>query len=121
MRTKRQTCRCAAYGFPHRLGAGNCRWPDPPEKIWEGTPGKNKPNDLRLRGMRKSICRDYKLHPIRDRERIARRLPWLYRATLKWIIQRTPPPRMSEREIWAKIWDLEARLDALRRVSGEVK
>ena len=25
-----QSCRCAAYAWPHRPGGGLCRWPEPP-------------------------------------------------------------------------------------------
>lgn len=29
-RTKYTPCTCIAYAWPHRPGAGLCRWPDPP-------------------------------------------------------------------------------------------
>jgi hypothetical protein len=34
------TCRCQAYGFPHRPGAGLCRWPDPPQFRRVAGPGR---------------------------------------------------------------------------------
>jgi hypothetical protein len=33
------TCRCQAYQFPHRAGAGFCCWPDPPERMSRIRPG----------------------------------------------------------------------------------
>jgi hypothetical protein len=30
--TKPRPCRCAAYAWPHRPGAGLCRWPDAPAR-----------------------------------------------------------------------------------------
>lgn len=32
-------CRCAAYSFPHRPGAGLCRWPDEPTHKLTTPPG----------------------------------------------------------------------------------
>lgn len=29
-RSRRPSCHCAAYAWPHRPGSGVCRWPDPP-------------------------------------------------------------------------------------------
>jgi hypothetical protein len=81
MKTKKQPCTCPAYGFPHRAGAGLCRWPNPPERRWQGEVGKRS-NALRRRGMRKIICRAHGLHPIRDRERIRQELPRLYAKSL---------------------------------------
>ncbi len=77
---KPKTCVCPAYAFPHRPGGGLCRWPGRPTKCWRGQVGKNQPTDLRRRGMRRWLCRKYKLHPIRDRKKIKRLLPRLYGA-----------------------------------------
>jgi len=80
---RRLKCRCAAYPWPHRPGGGLCRYPDPPLETWQGTSGKNVPTALRRCGYRKTLMRRYGLHPIRDREKIKRFLPRLYKATLK--------------------------------------
>jgi hypothetical protein len=37
---RRPVCRCAAYGFPHRLNAGLCRFPEEPAEVWQGEIGK---------------------------------------------------------------------------------
>ncbi len=81
MKTKKPPCTCPAYSFPHRAGAGLCRWPDHPESRWPGEVGKRS-NALRRRGLRKIICQVNGLHPIRDRELIRQELPKLYAATL---------------------------------------
>lgn len=77
---KREPCRCPAYSWPHRLGGGRCRWPDPPETPHPTPAGTNRRTGLRRRGLRKWIIQHYRLHPIRDRETIARLLPVLYDA-----------------------------------------
>jgi len=87
---RRRKCRCAAYPWPHRPGGGLCRYPDPPLETWQGTPGKNVPTALRRCGYRKTLMRQYGLHPIRDREKIRRFLPKLYAASVKrWWDERT--------------------------------
>jgi hypothetical protein len=80
---RRPKCRCAAYPWPHRPGGGLCRYPDPPAATWKGQAGKNKPQELRMRGLVKRLCRQYGLNPIRDRDRIARMMPKLYAAWCK--------------------------------------
>lgn len=80
---RRPKCRCQAYPWPHRRGGGLCRAPDPPLNTWSGTFGKNKSRELRIRGLVKTLCREYGLHPIEDRERIKRLMPRLYPAWCK--------------------------------------
>lgn len=75
---KPKPCTCAAYRWPHRPGGGLCRWPDPPLTQHPTPAGTNRPTGLRRRGLRKSIMREYGLHPIRDREAIERLLLRLY-------------------------------------------
>jgi hypothetical protein len=47
-------CGCGAYAWPHRLGGGLCRWPDPPEQsssTKQGTrsaAGKQRKRDKKL-------------------------------------------------------------------------
>jgi hypothetical protein len=41
-------CTCIAYPFPHRPGAGLCRWPDPPIYFLNRPPGVHA--DFRYRG-----------------------------------------------------------------------
>jgi hypothetical protein len=77
---RRARCTCAAYPFPHRPAGGLCRHPDLPIEQWQGKAGQNRPAELRRRGLRKSLCRELGLHPIRDRLEIERRLPTLYAA-----------------------------------------
>jgi len=78
MKSKPAVCRCRAYEFPHRAGGGLCRWPDPPNEVWQGEPGKSQPVELRRRGVRRTLCQENHLHPIRDRALIAELLPVLY-------------------------------------------
>lgn len=49
-----RTCRCSAYGFPHKRGGGLCCWPHPPAGTWRGVPGKPSPANLRRRREKKS-------------------------------------------------------------------
>jgi hypothetical protein len=79
MNTKPTPCHCKAYSFPHRPGGGLCCSPDPPTDRWQGEVGKNQPKELRRRGARRTLCREHGLHPIRDRKKIKRVLPRLYR------------------------------------------
>jgi len=76
---KPKTCRCAAYRWPHRPGGGLCRWPDPPAGEHPTPAGTNRPNAQRRRGLRRTIMREYGLHPIRDRAAIERLLEARYR------------------------------------------
>ncbi|HEY7087918.1 MAG TPA: hypothetical protein VH518_07490 [Tepidisphaeraceae bacterium] len=80
---RRPKCKCPAYPWPHRPGGGLCRWPDPPLETWKGKAGANKPQGFRYRGVVKIICQQYGLHPVKDRERIERLMPWLYPAWCK--------------------------------------
>jgi hypothetical protein len=80
---RRPKCRCRAYPWPHRPGGGLCRWPDPPLETWKGKASRNKPLGFRYRGLVKIICQQYGLHPMKDRERIQRLMPWLYPAWCK--------------------------------------
>lgn len=76
---KRASCTCAAYPWPHRLGGGFCRYPDPPAQTFQGKAGKNAPVGMRRRSaIRRRLLKRYGLHPIRDREKIRRWLPKLY-------------------------------------------
>ncbi len=43
------TCTCRAYKFPHRLGNGYCRHPDPPLRMHPTPAGKRKPGKKRRR------------------------------------------------------------------------
>lgn len=80
---KRKPCTCAAYRWPHRPSGGLCRWPEPPLSRHPTPAGTNRPTGLRRRGLRKSIMREYGLHPIRDREVIERLLPGLYESVAR--------------------------------------
>lgn len=80
---RRPKCQCAAYPWPHRPGGGLCRHPNPPLETWKGKAGTHRPLGERYRGMARTICREYGLNPIRDRERIARIMPRLFPAWLK--------------------------------------
>jgi hypothetical protein len=80
---RRPKCRCLAYPWPHRPGGGSCRWPDPPLETWKGKTSGNKPQGFRYRGLVKVICQQYGLHPVKDRQRIERLMPWLYPAWCK--------------------------------------
>jgi hypothetical protein len=111
--TKRQTCKCTAYPWPHRPGGGLCHWPDPPAASWQGEPGKNRPTAIRRRGERKRLCQQYKLHPIRDREKIERRLPRLYAAHDKRYGRlRMPKSRYSLQELKQRLQELVRLMDA---------
>lgn len=91
----RPTCRCPAYPWPHRVGGGKCRFPDPPLTTWEGKPGRHPGTFGRVSGgsssLRRRILAQYELHPIRDRAYIRRWLPKLYVA-------------MSRREGWPWVY-----------------
>src|SRR5439155_10764086 len=81
----RQTCKCAAYPWPHRPGGGNCRYPDPPAEVWKGKAGRHPYGTFaRVSGgsstIRRRIIERYGFHPICDRDRIRRWLPKLYAA-----------------------------------------
>ncbi len=80
---RRPKCRCAAYPWAHRPAGGLCRHPDPPLETWKGQQGLHRPFGVRRRGFVRTLCREYNLHPIRDRDRIARIMPWLYAAWIK--------------------------------------
>lgn len=49
LKTKRPVCRCRAYGFPHKLNSGFCRYPDDPLQVWQGVVGKPSEKNLRKR------------------------------------------------------------------------
>ena len=80
---RRPKCRCAAYPWPHRPRSGFCRHPDPPLETWKGKPGTHRPVGTRRRGLARTLFKQYGLHPIRDRARIARIMPRLYAAWCK--------------------------------------
>src|SRR5690348_849116 len=81
---KPKTCTCTAYGFPHRPGAGLCRWPDAPIEKWQGKPGRHVPVGARRRSaIRRRLMKWHDLHPIRDKEKIRRWIPKLYVAWCK--------------------------------------
>ena len=86
-KTKRPTCTCPAYEWPHRPGGGLCRFPDPPLGRCATPAGTNRPTGLRRRGARRWLMRYYKLHPIRDRALIDQLLPTLYA---------NPPARLQD-------------------------
>ena len=79
---RRPTCACPAYRWPHRPGGGLCRWPDQPAEVCETPAGTNRPAELRRRGTRRRLIRDFGLHPIRDRRFIDWVLPSLYEGAM---------------------------------------
>jgi len=93
----RQTCKCAAYPWPHRPGGGNCRYLGVPTQAWKGKAGRHPFGTFgRVSGgsssIRRAIIKRYGFHPIRDRQRIRRWLPKLYAALSRregypWVYQ----------------------------------
>lgn len=79
MPPKPKTCTCPAYRWPHRPGGGLCRWPDPPAQTCPTPPGRSRPADYRLRGLRRRLVKDLRLHPIKDRARIRALLPGMFK------------------------------------------
>ena len=70
---KRRKCQCKAYPWPHRPGGGLCRWPDPPQEVWQAKP--RRPYRKRYAGLLRQIARANGLHPIRDRAAIEALMP----------------------------------------------
>lgn len=79
-----KVCHCSAYGYPHRPGAGRCRFHEPPDPpgvfVWRSPPppsGRNRPKGLRRRGWWRYVQQQLRLHPIRDRKRIREAVEFL--------------------------------------------
>jgi hypothetical protein len=95
---KRPKCRCQAYPWPHRPGGGLCRFPEPPLERWQPK-GGSRPYHKRYAGIRRQIARANGLHPIRDRDKIAERMPTVVHLAKGVKRQR---PRMRYRNVQVK-------------------
>jgi hypothetical protein len=76
---KRKKCRCEAYPWPHRPTGGLCRWPDPPVEKY-ARKGTRRPYRTRYSGLARQLARASGMHPIRDRDTIAKLLPRVVQA-----------------------------------------